>query len=55
LKQEFPNIKFTLNGGIKTPAEIDEILKQVDGVMLGRAAYENPWIFCDFDRRYFGI
>lgn len=53
IKKEFPNVKFTLNGGIKTLAQLDEVLPHVDGVMIGRAAYENPWLFSDFDRRYY--
>lgn len=36
-------------------AQIDEALQKVDGVMIGRSAYENPWMFSIFDNRYFGV
>ncbi|CAD8046816.1 unnamed protein product [Paramecium primaurelia] len=54
LKKEFPQINFTLNGGIKCTEHIDQVMPNVDGVMIGRTAHENPWIFSDFDRRYYG-
>jgi tRNA-dihydrouridine synthase A len=54
LKQEFPDLEIIINGGIKTTAEIDRHLQHVDGVMLGREAYHNPYWMADFDRRYFG-
>ena len=55
LKQDFPDLEIMINGGIKTRAEIDEHLIQVDGVMLGREAYYNPYLFADFDRLYNGV
>jgi tRNA-dihydrouridine synthase A len=54
LKQDFPDLEIILNGGITTVAEIDEHLKQVDGVMIGRAAYHDPYLMADFDSRYYG-
>lgn len=54
LKQDFPALEIIVNGGIKTVEEIDAHLKHVDGVMLGREAYHNPYLMADFDRRYFG-
>jgi len=53
LKREFPNLEIIINGGIKTEAEIDEHLKHVDGVMLGREAYHNPYLMAGFDARYY--
>jgi tRNA-dihydrouridine synthase A len=55
LKQTFPNLNFSLNGGIKTLDEIENLLncEEYHGVMIGRAAYDNPWIFADVDRRFF--
>jgi tRNA-dihydrouridine synthase A len=47
LKQDFPDLTIIINGGITTQAEIQEQLKHVDGVMLGRAAYHNPWVLAD--------
>ncbi len=54
LKQNFPGIDIVINGGIKTVNEIQEHLAHVDGVMLGREAYYNPYLFADFDRAFFG-
>jgi tRNA-dihydrouridine synthase A len=44
LKREFPELTIVINGGISTWPEIESHLAQVDGVMLGRAAYHNPWL-----------
>lgn len=54
LKKDFPQLTFIINGGIKTIPEIKSHLEHVDGVMLGREAYYNPYIFSDFDRLWFG-
>jgi len=53
LKQDFPGLEIIINGGIKTVAEIDLHLQHVDGVMLGREAYHNPYVMADFDARYY--
>ena len=47
LKRDFPDLEIVINGGIHTQAEIDVHLKSVDGVMIGRAAYSNPWFLAD--------
>ena len=44
LKKDFPKLKFTLNGGIETCQDIAGHLDQVDGVMLGRSIYHNPFL-----------
>lgn len=44
LKQEFPALEIHLNGGVKTVAEIEQHWAHVDGVMVGREAYHNPWL-----------
>ena len=54
LKREFPHLTFSINGGIKTNAEIAEHLQHVDGVMIGREAYHNPWLMVDWDAQFFG-
>jgi tRNA-dihydrouridine synthase A len=54
LKKDFPQLEIILNGGIRTPAEMDSHLAHVDGVMLGREAYHNPYLMADFDSRYYG-
>ena len=53
LKQDFPHLTFVINGGIKTSAEIHEHLAHVDGVMLGREAYQNPYWMATFDHDFF--
>jgi tRNA-dihydrouridine synthase A len=47
LKRDFPQLEIVINGGISSPDEIEEQLTRVDGVMLGRAAYHNPWLIAD--------
>ena len=47
LKSEFPDLEIVINGGINTWAEITTHLAYVDGTMLGRAAYHNPWLLAD--------
>ncbi|PJZ79686.1 tRNA dihydrouridine(20/20a) synthase DusA [Leptospira meyeri] len=54
LKTDFPDLPITINGGIKTHSEIKEHLTKVDGVMIGRAAYDNPYLFHDVDQLYYG-
>jgi tRNA-dihydrouridine synthase A len=53
LKQDFPQLEILINGGIKTLAEIDAHLQHVDGVMIGREAYHNPYLMAAFDARYY--
>ena len=55
LKKDFPNLNITINGGIKTIDECKNHLKCVDGVMIGRAAYENPFLIKDIDTELYGI
>jgi len=47
LKQDFPQLRIVINGGISSRQQIEEHLAHVDGVMLGRAAYHNPWLLAD--------
>lgn len=54
LKREFPQLTIVINGGIKTLAECAAHLREVDGVMLGREPYENPWILAGVDAALFG-
>lgn len=55
LKEKFPDTTFILNGGIMDLDQSLELLAKVDGVMLGRAVYQNPWLLVDADERVFGI
>ncbi len=54
LKKDFPQLEIIVNGGIRTLAEVDEHLLHLDGVMIGREAYHNPWLLTAFDERYYG-
>ena len=53
LKQDFPDLEFIINGGIETQADIDQHLLQVDGVMLGRTAYRNPYRLAEIQSQLF--
>jgi tRNA-dihydrouridine synthase A len=54
LKQRHPTLTVVINGGIGSLDEAEEQLKHVDGVMLGRAAYNTPWLLHEVDTRIFG-
>ncbi|TGL49661.1 tRNA dihydrouridine(20/20a) synthase DusA [Leptospira wolffii] len=54
IKRRFPDLKIELNGGVKTLEEISSHLTRVDGVMIGRAAYENPFLFSQVDSLFYG-
>jgi tRNA-dihydrouridine synthase A len=54
LKQDFPALRIVLNGGVRSLEACEEHLRHVDGVMLGREAYENPWLLAEADARLFG-
>jgi len=47
LKKDFPDLQIVINGGITTRPEVEQHLQHVDGVMIGRAAYGNPWFLAD--------
>ncbi len=53
LKQDFPELEIILNGGVTSLDDAVARLAQVDGVMLGREAYHNPWLLADVDERFF--
>jgi tRNA-dihydrouridine synthase A len=53
LKKDFPYLTICVNGGITTTAQITEQLQHVDGVMLGREAYHNPWWLASWDSAFF--
>jgi tRNA-dihydrouridine synthase A len=54
LKREFPHLTIVLNGGVRSNAEIESHLSEVDGVMVGRQAYHEPWLMADWDARFLG-
>ena len=53
LKRDFPELEVIINGGIKTLAESQQHLNQVDGVMVGREAYSNPYILAGVDSQLY--
>lgn len=53
IKREFPALEIIINGGIKTLAQTQAHLEQVDGVMIGREAYHNPYILAEADALLF--
>ncbi len=54
LKRDFPELTIAINGGITTASQIADELQHVDGVMVGRGAYHNPWVMADWDAAFFG-
>jgi tRNA-dihydrouridine synthase A len=54
LKRDFPELTIAINGGLTTLDESREQLDQVDGVMLGREPYHNPWMLASVDSALFG-
>jgi len=54
LKQDFPQLTFVINGGITSTEAVHAQLQQVDGVMVGREAYHNPWWLSEWDAAFFG-
>jgi tRNA-dihydrouridine synthase A len=54
LKRSRPGLTVIINGGIGTLDAAEAHLAHVDAVMLGRAAYQTPWLLADVDRRFFG-
>jgi tRNA-dihydrouridine synthase A len=53
LKKDFPQLTIAINGGITRNEQIAEHLTEVDGVMIGREAYYNPWLLTTWDETFF--
>ena len=53
LKRDFPSLTFILNGGLKQLADCEQALQQLDGVMIGREAYQNPYLLQSVDEKIF--
>jgi tRNA-dihydrouridine synthase A len=54
LKRDFPQLEIIINGGITSLGAAESLLTQVDGVMLGREVYHNPYILAEVDQCLFG-
>ncbi len=55
LKRDYPNLTIAINGGVKTIDEIKHHLNYVDGIMVGREAYQNPMLLAQIDSQIFGL
>jgi tRNA-dihydrouridine synthase A len=49
LKRDFPNLVVVINGGVTDSPQVLHHLSSVDGVMIGRAAYDSPWFLTQWD------
>jgi tRNA-dihydrouridine synthase A len=54
LKASFPNLNIILNGGLETLEQGEPHLENLDGMMLGRAAYHMPWVMAEVDSKIYG-
>ncbi|MFT5719810.1 MAG: tRNA-dihydrouridine synthase A [Motiliproteus sp.] len=54
LKQDYPQLEIIINGGIKTLDDCQKHLRQLDGVMVGREAYQNPLLLAEVDQALYG-
>jgi tRNA-dihydrouridine synthase A len=54
LKRTYPELEVVLNGGLRSPSAASAQLRHVDGVMVGREAYENPWMLTTLQAELFG-
>ncbi|MDH5303308.1 MAG: tRNA dihydrouridine(20/20a) synthase DusA [Gammaproteobacteria bacterium] len=50
LKSDYPDLQVVLNGGVRTLAQVDEVLPHVDGVMIGRQAYQQPYFLAELEQ-----
>lgn len=55
LKKDFPHLSIAINGGVKSLAEALEHLQHVDGVMIGREAYQSPYLLAEVDQQIFAL
>ena len=54
LKRDFPKLRITLNGGVTSLDQALDHYEHVDGVMMGRQAYQDPWLLTEVDQKLFG-
>jgi tRNA-dihydrouridine synthase A len=54
LKHDFPQLNIVINGGLTSGEQVSRELRLLDGVMIGREAYHNPWWLASWDEQYFG-
>ncbi|MAQ70744.1 MAG: tRNA dihydrouridine(20/20a) synthase DusA [Alphaproteobacteria bacterium] len=54
LKEDFPNLSIHLNGGVTSRGIINSAYGKVDGIMIGREAYQNPWFLTEIENEFYG-
>ncbi len=54
IKEDFPELEIIINGGVDSLTKITKQLERVDGVMVGREAYHNPWVLSEIDGQFYG-
>jgi len=54
IKTDFPRLEIVLNGGVDSLDQVDEMNRRVDGVMVGREVYHNPYLLAEVDARIYG-
>jgi tRNA-dihydrouridine synthase A len=52
LKRDFPELEIVLNGGLTTTAQVDKVLDHVDGAMIGRQAYHQPYFLAELEHHF---
>ena len=52
LKQDFPELEIVINGGLTEIGQVDEVLKHVDGAMIGRQAYHQPYFLAELEHHF---
>ncbi len=55
IKKDFPHLNISLNGGVTSLASVNDILQHVDGVMMGREVYHNPYLLAEVDAQIYGL
>jgi len=55
IKQDFPALEISINGGIKTFEEANNHLQHIDGVMIGREIYNSPYMLAEADQQIYGV
>jgi len=55
IKQDYPHLEIVTNGGFETLSDIREQLNHVDGVMIGRKAYHEPYFLADMEQEFFNV
>ncbi len=54
IKQDFPQLEVVINGGIKTLKLGQDLMSNLDGIMIGREVYQNPYILAKVDQQFYG-